>query len=100
MADLPPRESMDNYRPAAAGYLYYKVATNPTATRREWADLKTVAGSGTIVAFGSRWEGPPQLRSASAKPENPDPYSLNMGVTKISGRTDYAPIQALIAFKK
>src|SRR4029077_6768403 len=45
----------DDYLPPAGGYLYFKLADNPAAARREWADLQRVAGTGQIVAFGSRY---------------------------------------------
>lgn len=89
----------NDYRPAARGYLYFKLPGNRDAARREWSDLKTVAGTGQFVAFGSRWESTPRLRLADEKPESPDVYAINIGVTKVQGRTDYAPIRALIEYK-
>ena len=89
----------NEYLPPARGYLYFKLDRNPQAARNEWNDLKQVAGAGEIVAFGSRSDAGPRLRTAGEKPDNPDPYVLNMGVTKVRGRTDYAPIRALLDFK-
>jgi hypothetical protein len=98
---------------AGRGYLYFKLfAYSPggpapseaTAVRREWLDLKAVAGTGQAVGFG-RWPGgvrsqdPPsvilapelrgtepvfRVRPASEKPESPAPYMTNYGVVKIS----------------
>jgi hypothetical protein len=85
----------NDYRPAARGYLYFRPGTNQQAARREWTDLNAIAGSGQIVALGNRWEGVPRLRQAAERPADPDPYPINTGLTKISGRTDYAPIRAL-----
>jgi hypothetical protein len=90
----------NDYRPAARGYLYYTAGTNRDAARREWADLKSIAGSGQVVAFGSRWEGTPRVRDTGETPSTPDEYAVNTGVTKINGRTDYAPVRALIDFKR
>lgn len=90
----------NDYRPAARGYLYYRLPSNREAARREWSDLKQIAGSGQLVAFGSRWEGAPRLRAADEPPANPDVYSVNTGLIKVEGRTDYAPIRALLDFKK
>ena len=87
------------YLPPARGYLYFKLAQNPEAARKEWADLKQVAGTGQIVAFGSRYDPPAHLRKAEQRPENPDPYSINIGLQKISGRTEYEPIRALLDYK-
>ena len=90
----------NDYRPAARGYLYYRLPANRDLARREWADLKQIAGSSQIVAFGSRWEGAPRLRALDEPPVNPDVYSVNTGLTKVAGRTEYAPVHALLDFKK
>lgn len=90
----------NDYRPPARGYLYYRLPANREVGRREWADLKQIAGSGQLVAFGSRWDGAPRLRAADEPPANPDLYSVNTGLIKIQGKTDYAPIRALIDFKQ
>jgi len=89
----------NDYQPAGRGYLYYKLPANRDAARREWADLKTVAGTGQLVAFGTRWEGLPRIRQADEKPAGPDVYSVNTGLVKVQGRTDYAPIKSLIEYR-
>jgi hypothetical protein len=96
MADV--RNPFD-YLPAHAGYLYFSLPGNTTLALREWTDLRAVAGTSQIVAFGSRWQPQPTLRAQGEAPQAPDPYPLNVGVMKINGRTDYAPVQALMAFK-
>jgi hypothetical protein len=90
----------NDYQQPARGYLYFALPANRDAARREWADLKSVAGTGQVVAFGSRWEGVPRVRPANEPPAMPDAYSINAGVVKINGRTDYAPIRALIDFNR
>jgi hypothetical protein len=90
----------NDYQPAARGYLYYALPAKADLARREWADLKGVAGTGTIVAFGSRWEGVPQLRQPNDPPAKPDPYSTNAGLTKVQGRVEYGPIRALLDFNR
>ena len=61
------------YKDAERGYLYYKVNPDkPTACHNEWADLKSVAGTGQIVAFGSRYGEKGTLRKNGAKPERPE----------------------------
>ena len=89
----------NSYRPAARGYLYLKIERNPEATRNEWNDLKQVAGSGEVVAFLGRFSPGPRLRRPEEKPDEPDPYMLNIGVTKVRSRTDYPPVRALLDFK-
>jgi hypothetical protein len=39
-----------------------------------------------------------QVRKASDSPSNPDPYVISIGLTKISGRTQYPPIRALLDY--
>ena len=84
------------YKNAEPGYLYYKVnSEKPTACRNEWTDLKTVAGTGQIVAFGSRHGEKGALRKKETKPENPDVYPVAMGLTKVKERDDYEPLKQL-----
>jgi hypothetical protein len=89
----------NEYLPPARGYLYFTLPTDGRSARAEWADLAQVAGSGQIVSFGSRYELKARLRRVDERPAAPDPYSLNVGLTKVRGRTDYAPVRALIAFR-
>jgi len=84
------------YKDAERGYLYYKVNPDkPTACHNEWADLKSVAGTGQIVAFGSRYGEKGTLRKNGAKPERPDVYPVAMGLTKVKEEKDYAPLKQL-----
>jgi hypothetical protein len=89
----------NEHLPPARGYLYLKLAGNQEAARKEWADLKGLAGSGQIVAFGSRYDPQARLRKADEPPANPDPYSTNFGLQKTSGRTGWAPVRALRDYK-
>ena len=92
-------EDRNDYLAPARGYLYFTLSSGSEAERAEWADLKQVAGTGQIVSFGSRYQLKARLRPSDERPANPDRYSVNFGVTKVRGRTDYAPIRALAAFK-
>ncbi|PYK57295.1 MAG: hypothetical protein DME21_17635 [Verrucomicrobia bacterium] len=84
------------YKKAERGYLYYKVNPDkPKACRNEWADLKAVAGTGQIVAFGSRYGDKGTLRKTDAKPETPDVYPVAMGLTKVKEGKDYEPLTQL-----
>lgn len=95
LADPADRQ---NYLSPARGYLYFKLDSNPKAARAEWNDLKQVAGSGQIVAFGARGQKA-RLRKPDDKPESPDTYYTNIGLTKVSGKTDYPPVKALLDYK-
>jgi hypothetical protein len=94
--DTPTRMEYHN---AEAGYLYFKLRPgDEEICKKEWADLKSVAGKQQIVAFGSRdTNPPPTIRKTSAKPENPDVYPKGWGMTKVDrGQTwSRAPIKQL-----
>ena len=84
------------YKKAERGYLYYKLnADKANACRNEWSDLKSVAGTGQIVAFGSRYTDKGTLRKKDAKAENPDVYPVAMGLTKVKEERDYEPLKQL-----
>ena len=95
--------------PGKRGYLYFQLAgegvwrdgvPRSEVTRREWNDLKAVAGTGQMVGFGSSWVGtgngapaePYRVRPASESPAAPNPYVLNAGVVKLSASGSYAEI--------
>jgi hypothetical protein len=108
--------------PAKRGYLYFRLptvipgSTEPSqveTVRKEWADLKAVAGTGQAIAFGSwgyigdfgrldpatRPKNPPYLleraprggeatdmrvRPASEAPASPAAYQTNAGIVKLA----------------
>ena len=91
---LADRASTDDYAAPAYGYLYYNAQEKPDMAKREWADLKSVAGTGQAVAFGSRYKEKGRVRKAADKPAAPDAYPVAMGVTKVR-RADYGPVRTL-----
>ena len=91
-------DDRNDYLPPARGYLYFKAGQNAEMTRKEWNDLKQVAGTGEIVAFSAR-PFTARIRKSGEKPENPDTYSINTGITRVRGKTDYAPVRALLDFR-
>lgn len=94
MADNP-----NDYLPPAKGYLYFRLPANAEVARKEWNDLKAVAGTGQIVSFGKRWDMKARIRRADETPAAPDAYTLNVGVTKVRANMQYAPVRALVDFK-
>jgi|SRR5262250_824804 len=92
-------DDRNDYLPPARGYLYFTLPADARTARAEWADLAEVAGSRQIVSFGSRYEAHARLRRSDERPAGPDRYSLNFGLTKVRGRTDYPPVRALNEFK-
>lgn len=93
---VPRSQSNQEYRNAERGYMYFKLRAGEEETcKKQWADLKAVAGTGQIVAFGSRYETTPvTVRKADAKAENPDTYPKSWGMSKMPAR-DYGPINQL-----
>jgi len=88
----------NDYLPPVRGYLYFKLGPNAEVTRNEWNDLKQVAGKEEIVAFSAR-PFTAVVHKSGEKPQNPDEYKMNTGVTRVRGRTDYTPVRSLLDFK-
>ena len=97
---LAKPQDVNDYLPPSRGYLYFSLPSDARAARAEWADLAQVAGTGQIVAFGSRFDLRARVRRADERPADPDPYPLNVGLTKVRGRTEYAPIRAIAQFRE
>jgi hypothetical protein len=77
------------YGPAQRGYLYFTCPTGQDAVcRKEWADLKSVAGKGTAVGIGMRYKPTGRVRKAEEKIASPDPYPIQMGVVLVENAAD------------
>jgi hypothetical protein len=88
----------NTYGPPVHGFLYYAAETGKEDTcRKEWADLKKVAGTGQIIGFGSSRnpENMGRVRKANENPESPDVYMVGFGLNKIRAGRDYSPIKEL-----
>lgn len=89
----------EEYEPAQRGYMYFKLAPGQEEVgRKEWADLKSVAGTGQIIAFGFRHYAKGTVRKPDAKPEDPDAHPKGLGLTKVKVR-DYKPLNELVALQ-
>jgi hypothetical protein len=87
------RRSGSNYGPAQRGYLYYSCPAGQEATcRREWDDLKSVAGKDTGVGFGQRYKATGRVRKAEDKPASPDAYPIERGIVRLSAGHDSLPV--------
>jgi len=86
------------YQDAQRGYMYFKLRPgSEEVCKKEWADLKSVAGTGEIVAFGSRRFDPqPTVRKADTKVADPDVYPGSWGMTKARKTEEYPPIGQLV----
>jgi hypothetical protein len=96
---LADSQNADDYAAPQTGYLYYRCAPNQETTcRKEWTDLKSVAGKGTAVGFGGRYTPTGRVRKAADKPSEPDVYPIRMGVVRMGpGRGQPAIVTALKA---
>jgi hypothetical protein len=90
---LADGKSGSTYGPAQRGYLYYTCPEGQeTVCRREWADLKTVAGKDTGVGFGARYKEKGRVRKADEKPASPDVYPIERGIIRLSAGHDSLPV--------
>jgi hypothetical protein len=98
---LAGRENGSFYKPAERGYLYLSLTPGKEEVcRKEWTDLKAIAGTDQIIGFGMRYQ-PVRLRKATDKPTDPDVYPVGFGLHKMSERgTDYSPIRELRSLPK
>jgi hypothetical protein len=97
------------------GYLYVRLpgassGIKAEVVRKEWADLKAVAGTGQAVGFGSfGYIGPfqairadrpydnyndfyPHVRPAAEAPSNAEQYYTNAGIVKLSDTGSHAEL--------
>lgn len=89
----------DTYTAPVRGYCYYSlVKGKEDLCRKEWADMKRIAGTGEVIGMGSRFNRGAlgAVRCASEKAEKSDPYPLGMGLVRVRRGTDYTPIQNLL----
>jgi hypothetical protein len=85
------------YQDPARGYLYFIAAADDAQARKEWNDLKSVAGTKQIVAFGTRFGAMrAKVRAESDPPAAPDTYVTGFGVRKVGSDTNYPPIRGLV----
>jgi hypothetical protein len=65
------------------------------SAKKEWGDLKSVAGTGQGVAFGYRFfQG--RLRPATEKPQSPDRYPVFMGIAKMGSHPEVEAMNRLL----
>lgn len=102
-------EGRRNYKLPVYGYMFFRLKKGEELTcRKEWADLKRVAGKTQIIAFSSRYRRGTRkpntfggVRRLDEPPTKPDEYPLNYGVRKPSYRgSDYQPLRRLASFTR
>ena len=88
-------ERSNSYSDPQRGYLYFTVPANSRELAlREWADLKSVAGTHQVVAFGSSWSGKVRVRKADEEAKSPDAYVMGNGLVKVNA--DHPMARALL----
>jgi len=104
---LPVPMSSGDYKPPQRGYLYFRVppgVEQAARARKDWAQLKTVAGTGRVVGFAFYWVPNPSdlygnphhsLEEVSVRTggdaASPDVYPLShpKGVVQAGDRSDF-----------
>src|SRR6202011_1099374 len=81
-------ETPDNstvYSAPQRGYLYFGLPKgNEELARREWADLKSVAGTRQVVGLGSSWGAKVHVTTPDEEPKSPAEYPMGNGLVKIN----------------
>src|SRR5687767_2169901 len=68
------------YAKPAGGYLYYKLGNEKQdVVRKEWNDLRELAGKQQVVALGTRWSEKGKVRKYDEKAAEPDVYPIGIG---------------------
>jgi hypothetical protein len=75
----------DTYAPPVRGVMYFALKKGKEEVcRKEWADLKKLAGQRQVVAFGARYAANGTVRKKAGDPTKaPDVYPLGVGLTKV-----------------
>jgi hypothetical protein len=90
---LADARSGSAYLPPRRGYVYYTIAPGKEEIcRKEWADLKAVAGTGQGIGFGFRRDTATRVRKASDKVEAPDVYPVSIGLVRMGPPHDNAAV--------
>jgi hypothetical protein len=98
---IAAKETPDNstvYAEPQRGYLYLKLPkSNEELARREWTDLKSVAGTGQVVGLGSSWHTRVRVRKPDEAATSPGEYPMGNGVVKIN--SDQPMAKKLLDYK-
>ena len=88
----------DVYSTPQRGYLYLGLpAGKEEQVRREWADLKSVAGSRQVVGIGSSWYSKVRVRKSDEEAKSTDDYPIGNGLVKVN--SDHPKAKALLDSK-
>jgi hypothetical protein len=77
------------YGAAQNGYLYFSCPRGrESICRKEWYDLKSLAGKNVGAGFGQRYESAARVRKSDEKPSSPDVYVIQNGVVRVENASD------------
>jgi hypothetical protein len=66
------------------GYLYYSCSSEQIEIcQNEWADLKSMAGTGRTIGFGSRSLAAGRVRAPGEQASAPEMYPIQFGVVQL-----------------
>ncbi|HEY2124708.1 MAG TPA: hypothetical protein VGG94_04505 [Chthoniobacterales bacterium] len=89
----------NTYSAPQPGYLYFALPKGKEElVLREWADLKTVAGTRQVVGLGSSWATTVRVRKLNEAAKSPGDYPMGNGVVKIN--PDQPRAKALLDYKE
>jgi hypothetical protein len=96
---IAQRKSGDAYSAPQRGFIYFSLPKDKQdQARKEWADLKKMAGTGEAVAFAGRYDVQKvKVRTDADTTKDAVPYSLGNGLSKL-GKND-PQTKALAAVK-
>jgi hypothetical protein len=99
---LASKQDRNSYGPPQRGYLYFSLKPGKEEIcRKEWADLKAIAGTDQVIGFGGRFMPTPRLRKADERAADPDEYPVNFGLVRMNHRgSNYPPIRDLKALPR
>lgn len=97
---ITAEETPDNstvYSAPQRGYLYLALPKGyEELARREWEDLKSVAGKREVVGFGTSWGAKVRVRKPDEEVKSPGDYPMGNGVVKIN--SDQPRARALLNY--
>jgi hypothetical protein len=88
----------NKYSKPTQGYLYYQAEKGTEdICKKEWADMKKLAGTNQIVGFANSYDADSlgKVRKENEKAESPDAFPLGNGLSKIGERSNLPPVTML-----
>lgn len=98
---ITAKETPDNstvYGEPQRGHLYFRLPKgNEDLARREWADLKSIAGTRQVVGLGTSWGAKIHVTASNQEATSPAEYPMGNGVVKVNA--DHQSAKALLDYK-